>query len=88
MSWEDPEGGGGGGGGGGNKESRPPPPPPPPPHTHTHTHTHTWNCKINIFAMLKFSIRPLLGIWTPPEKKFLDVRVYKQLRALIDLISS
>ena len=26
--------------------------------------------RLLVFAMLKFSVRPLLGIWTPPEKIF------------------
>ena len=50
----DPAGGGGTGG-----------PDPPPPHTHT-----PGIARLLIFAMLKFSVRPLLGIWTPPEKIF------------------
>ena len=53
-----------GGGGTGGPDPLPPPPPPPPP---------PWNCQVIIFAMLKFSVTPLLGIWTlphPPEKIF------------------
>ena len=40
-----------------------------------------WNCRQIInFAMLKFSVRPLLGIWTPPpppppREHFLDPRM-------------
>ena len=47
-------------GGEGDRESGPPPPPPPPPGI----------ARLLIFAMLKFSVRPLLGIWTPLEKIF------------------
>ena len=39
---------------GGGRGSGPPPPP--------------WNCQLSIFAMLKSSVTPLLGIWTPLRK--------------------
>ena len=58
----------GGGGGGGDRGSAPPPPPPPPPGI----------ARLYVFAMLKFSVRPLLGIWTPPPppwENFLDPRM-------------
>ena len=32
--------------------------------------THPGIARLLIFAMLKFSLRPLLGMWTPPEKTF------------------
>ena len=50
-----------GGSRGGDRGSGPPPPPPPPPPR---------IARLLVFAMLKFSLRPLLGIWTPPEKIF------------------
>ena len=31
--------------------------------------------RLYVFAMLKFSVRPLLGIWTPPPPNFLDPRM-------------
>ena len=43
--------------------------PPPPPGI----------ARLFVFAMLKFSVRPLLGIWTPPHphprENFLDLRI-------------
>ena len=59
-AWADPEGGGGGGGGQGVRS---------PPEI----------ARLLIFAMLKllkFSVRPLLGIWSPPPENFLDPRMY------------
>ena len=50
---------GGGGGTGG-----PDPPPPPPPAI----------ARLLIFAMLKFSVRPLLGIWIPVTEKIFWIR--------------